>query len=254
MFTNEILSTKQFLHSINNDFDKMLCRSHIENQAILSRIACEISNSFTLINSQLQLLSAHHPQLNELDHWDQLSLDANDITKFLHDFSFYIHSEQLNIDEINLAKLFTEIVDTATERTIAKEIELKLTIGEPLFICLTNYLCDSVKLKLAITNSINWLIDITDNNHTIHITLPSSEDDFYLHSNGTKYMKIQLTADISPLDTDILECVYQPVSDNKCISTNLSMSIAHRIIYAHKGGMSLDSTDDLINLNIFLPL
>jgi signal transduction histidine kinase len=227
MFTNESLLTKKHMCPANNDFERMLGRLPYENQAILSRVACEISNSFTLIDSQIQLIKAHNPQLQETKHWDQLSIDAQDISHFLHDFSTYIHSEQLNTDETNLTDLFTDIVDLSAEKASDKSIDLSILVGEPCLLCLTNYLCDGRKMEHAITNIINWLIDISELNRSIQIKLPSTEEDFYLHSNGTRYVKIQFLAEISSTVKDLQESVYQPISGNRCICTNLSTVPVH---------------------------
>lgn len=254
MFTNESLLSKKHKYPANNDFERMLGRLPYENQAILSRVACEISNSFTFIDSQIQLIKAHNPQLKETKLWDQLSIDAKDISHFLHDFSTYIHSEQLNTDETNLIELFTDIVDLSAEKASDKGIDLSILIGEPCLLCLSNYLCDGRKLEQAITNVVNWLIDISEINSAVQIKLPSTEEDFYLHSNGTRYAKIQFSANTTSTMEDLQESVYQPVSGNKCVCTNLSMSIAHRIIYTHGGGICLESSDNLLTLNIYLPV
>lgn len=248
MATNEcILLKHKNCNLLTNNYFKE------SNTIFLAEIVHELNNSFTFIDSTIQLMESHNPDLNNIEHWSQLSKDVKELSRMLHNFSIYSCTNPLNIARINLIDLITEVITDSTNITYQKKIDVNLILGEKPH-NLTRYPCDSHLLRSALSRLTNWFISNVESGSQIQFKMPSGHDGYLTSADGSKYMKLQLSTNALHMSTENLKNIFGPVTLKGTLYTDLSMPIAYRIISAHNGGISITTSDQFTTLTVYLPL
>lgn len=210
----------------------------------LSQISHEISNPLTLIYSTIQLLTHKHPELDKDELWAQLILDVDYLKQLTVSLSAYNHSNQLNIQTIDMNLLLSEIESAWSTHILH---------SNRLFIChisahLPMINCDPVKIKQCLMNLIKNSFEATSEHDTIKLSAVCSANHLILTVSDTG----------KGMDENQLEHIFEPFTTYKSGGSGLGLSITKRIITAHQGSIEAISTqgtgsDFIIKLPLQLP-
>ena len=98
--SNQNITTKE-----EPDYRQLYEELQAKQQLTLSHISHEIRNPVTLINSFLQLLESHHPELKEDKYWGKIMENMDFLKTLLNEFSSFNNSGKLNLQELDLSEL-----------------------------------------------------------------------------------------------------------------------------------------------------
>ena len=78
----------------------------------LSKISHELKNPLTLIQSTLQLIGCHYPEVTKDPMWSQLLLDTKYMSQLLSELSSLNSCQNMKYAKINIRQFWTEIVNS----------------------------------------------------------------------------------------------------------------------------------------------
>lgn len=96
------------------DYKALYQELQAQHQFTLSQISHEIRNPVALINSFLQLLESHHPEISQDYCWNKITENMDFLKALLDEFSSFNNSGKLRMQKLELASLFREIVTSVT--------------------------------------------------------------------------------------------------------------------------------------------
>ena len=124
------------------------------DEKLCAYITHELGNHLALIRSTAQLMEKRNPKLHEIEYWDQLRADIETLGELFLDFSQFRQGSQLEIKETDLIDLADETIESF--QTMAEQRKVSVTLEEEseLDLSVLSYPCDSMKLRLVISNLI----------------------------------------------------------------------------------------------------
>ncbi len=219
--------------------------TEITDQSLVSRICHEIGNPLTLIYSTIQLMESDQPSLSDVKHWSQLREDVENLSLLLHDLSNLNHSDSLRISVTDLYELIYELMDGF--EPLANEKQLRLAFDDAnIFPQATNYPCDPVKLRQALTNLLKNAIEAANASSTITIGLGLSDD--------AKCLLFSIENYGPPIPEQDRERIFQPFHTTKPNGNGLGLPITAGIVKAHGGSVFADSQKGRTVFTIHLPV
>ena len=106
------------------DYKTLYQEQKIQHRFMLSKISHEIRNPVTLVNSFLQILEDHHPELTEDSCWMKVMDNMDFLKKLLNEFSNFNNSEKITLQPVNLYRLFSSITDSTMPKLSEKGISI----------------------------------------------------------------------------------------------------------------------------------
>lgn len=103
--SNQNITTKE-----EPDYRQLYEELQAQQQFTLSHMSHEIRNPVTLINSFLQLLESHHPELKEDKYWGKIMENMDFLKTLLNEISSFNNSGKLNLQELDLSELLENLV------------------------------------------------------------------------------------------------------------------------------------------------
>ena len=135
----------------------------------LSTISHELKNPLTLIQSTLQLIGRHYPEVTNDPLWPQLLLDINYMSQLLSELSSLNSSQTLHYSQINIRQFLTNIVSSFSSATQIQNKELTLNFETEQ----KSFMGDTMKIREAFVNLIKNALEATESGDQIVIDVKS---------------------------------------------------------------------------------
>lgn len=241
-----------------SDFDKLrqIMEESPEKQELLQRlldshqmtigaISHEIRNPLTLIYSNLQLISAQHPDISGCRHWKQLMQDVEYTTGLLEDLSAYNNCGHPKLSCIDAGSFFRAIALSFAVSVADTGIEFTSRVPRKL----PEIYCDTVKIRQILLNLLRNAKDAVLSQKTrkpkirFEVCGPESTD------TPSSAVCIRIIDNGCGIPPEHIGHIFEPFTTYKSGGTGLGLAIADRIAHAHNGKLSVSSIPD--NLTVF---
>lgn len=199
-----------------------------QHQFMLSQISHEIRNPVTLINSFLQLLESHHPELSSERYWKKIMENMEFLRELLEEFSTFNNSGRLCTQKLHLEQLFCDIVTSVspTCESLGITVELQTHGTVPAV------LADKTKIRQLILNLLRNAREAIGTHGKIICSLQEQDN-----------MVLISIKDTGPgIPDDYQKDVFEPFITHKQEGTGLGLAICKRIAQAHNGSISFTSS------------
>ena len=164
--SNQNITTKE-----EPDYRQLYEELQAKQQLTLSHISHEIRNPVTLINSFLQLLESHHPELKEDKYWGKIMENMDFLKTLLNEFSSFNNSGKLNLQELDLSELLENLVASSLPTLENYNVSLVLSIEPNLPIIQA----DKTKMSQLILNLLRNSSEAIKTKGVIHCSLTSQK-------------------------------------------------------------------------------
>lgn len=212
-----------------------------QHQFMLSQISHEIRNPVTLINSFLQLLENHHPELSLDAYWKKIMENMDFLISLLEDLSEFNNSVKLHMQEINLYHLFQDIIHSA--EPVCQRLGISLILMKKTAV--PTLQADRTKIRQLLLNLLRNAREAIGSQGIITCALASD--------GNTVTISIQDTGPGIPIDYQ--KDLFQPFITHKKEGTGLGLAICKRIAEAHEGSISFTSSpEEGTKFTIILPV
>lgn len=230
----------------STDYDKLqqIMQESPEHEALISRllqshrmevsaISHEIRNPLTLVYSTLQLIESTHPEVHTFTHWQELHQDIEYMKQLLEELSSYNNSERLELDLIDTSLFFRRIALSFASSIVDTDIEFTSLITDDL----PSISVDSLKMRQALLNLLRNAHDAC-----IAITQPAITLSVSPDPQDSSMLCITVTDNGCGIKPEDQTSVFEPFITHKADGTGLGLAVTRRIILAHHGTITLDST------------
>lgn len=230
----------------STDYDKLqqIMQESPEHEALISRllsshrmevsaISHEIRNPLTLVYSTLQLIESTHPEVHSFAHWQELHQDIEYMKQLLEELSSYNNSERLDLILLDTSLFFRRISLSFASSIIDTDIEFTSSIPEDL----PSVSLDSLKMRQALLNLLRNACDACKS--AVH---PAISLSVFVSPEDASLLCIDITDNGCGIPPEDQDSVFEPFITHKTDGTGLGLAITRRIILAHHGTISLDST------------
>ena len=201
------------------DYKTLYQEQKIQHQFMLSKISHEIRNPVTLVNSFLQILEDHHPELTEDSCWMKVMDNMDFLKKLLNEFSNFNNSEKITLQPVNLYRLFSSITDSTMPKLSEKGISIVLEKRSPIPLIPV----DETKIRQLLLNLIRNAAESIEEKGAITCAIESDGKTITLSVTDTG-------CGILPEQQDQ---IFEPFTTFKQEGTGLGLPICKRIAEAH---------------------
>lgn len=209
---------------------ELLTRLLDSQKITISSISHEIRNPLTLVYSTLQMIQAQHPEVLSFNHWDSLLEDIEYMKSLLEELSSYNNSERLNLSVIDTVSYLRTLALSFASSVMNTEIEFISQIDPDL----PSISVDSLKFREVILNLLSNAKDAVAS---------VFEPKIYFHAHiKNKHLEITIADNGCGISPEQLSHIFEPFITYKANGTGLGLAIASRIIHAHSGHLTVDST------------
>ncbi len=195
-----------------------------QHQMILSLISHEVRNPVTLINSFLQLLESHHPELSQDYYWLKVMENMDFLKYLLEEFSEFNNSKTLRAQELDLAQIFRETIESAAPSIESQNITISLNVESDI----PTLKADRIKLKQLILNLLRNAAEAISSQGTISCSLKCENN----------HILISIQDSGSGIPEEYKENLFVPFVTHKQEGPGLGLAICKRIAEAHHGSIS----------------
>ena len=195
---------------------------------ILSKFSHELRNPLTTVYSTIQLIELQHPEVKEFKYWSNLAHDLEYMNQLLTELSDFSKSESLQISTFSLRALLEQISLSFAASIAASDVEYTSKIS-PSIHQITG---DKTKLQEVFLNLLKNAFDASAPDKSIY--LEASCDDRFV------YISVGDTG--SGITEKQLPTIFEPFVTYKPNGSGLGLAICDKIIKAHGGVISVEST------------
>lgn len=207
----------------------------------LSHASHEIRNPVTLINSFLQLLESHHPELKEDKYWGKIMENMDFLKTLLNEFSSFNNSWKLNFQSLDLSELLENLIASFIPTLKSCNISLVSNIEPNLPIIQA----DKTKLSQLILNLLRNSSEAIKTDGIIHCSLSAKKN----------HLVLSIKDNGSGIPVLYQEDLFKPFVTHKQEGTGLGLPICKRIAEAHGGSISFQSMPETgTEFTILLPI
>lgn len=203
-----------------------------EFQFTLSKISHEIRNPVTLINSYLQFIEKAHPEVEDIEYWEDILDQMDYLKKLLDELSLYNNSRKLHPEPIHISSFLARFAKELTPTYAYLGISLLYedhTQNTDIVLSL-----DTVKIRQALLNLIRNACESMDNGGDIHIILTEEKTSIC----------IQIADNGIGIRPEYLPTLFDPFVTHKKDGTGLGLAIVREVVHAHNGDMTVSSLPD----------
>lgn len=218
----------------NSDTKELIHKMQEENQFIISQISHEIRNPVTLINSSLQLIEKQHPEVKDFELWEQTMDDMKYLRNLLDELSHYNNGMRLNRSLICTEDFLRELTASADAWGLEQNSHITLECEDNL----PDIEADSVKLRQALINLLKNALESAETSVEIKMYAKRAVD------NGRAYVKIVIADNGAGIPAEYLPNLFEPFVTHKQNGTGLGLAITKRIIEAHEGSITVESSPE----------
>lgn len=234
--SNQNITTKE-----EPDYRQLYEELQEQQQFTLSHVSHEIRNPVTLINSFLQLLESHHPELKEDKYWGKIMENMDFLKTLLNEFSSFNNSGKLNLQELDLSELLENLVASSLPTLENYNVSLVLNIEPNLPIIQA----DKTKISQLILNLLRNSSEAIKTKGVIHCSLTSQKN----------HLVLSIKDNGSGIPVLYQEDLFEPFITHKQEGTGLGLPICKRIAEAHNGSISFQSVPEKgTEFTVLLPI
>lgn len=218
----------------NPENHELISRLLTSHQMEISTISHEIRNPLTLVYSTLQLIESQHPEVMDFAHWAELHQDIEYMKVLLEDLSSYNNGERLEYTTVNSSTFFRKIALSFAASIIDTDIEFTSCIPEDL----PALSADPLKLRQAFLNLLRNAGDALNEKAS-----DSQKPNITFSVNIQKdSLRIEVKDNGCGITSEDQKDIFEPFITHKPDGTGLGLAITRRIINAHQGTITLEST------------
>lgn len=208
---------------------------------MVSRIAHEIRNPVTLINSFMQLLVHDHPEIETYPYWSKIVENMDFLCKLLTDLSAFNNAGKLQTVPTNLYTFLTSLTESIQTVLQPKGIELVLQKES----AIPRIPLDPLRMQQVFSNLIRNAAEAITDGGTITIAI----------SCDGNYVKTEVSNTGKLIPPEDLDSLFQPFVTHKKDGNGLGLAITREIIAAHNGTISVQSNlETPTTFTILLPV
>jgi PAS domain S-box-containing protein len=204
------------------------------------RLAHEIKNPLTPIQLAAERLRHKYYKKMTPDQYDTLDRLTNTIIQqvktmkdMVNSFQEYARPPVMCLEDVDLNKLLSEVVDLYSNLDSKAEIRMHLTDDLPIITA------DPGRLRQVFNNLLNNAFDASNNQKTIlDITTSHTID------TGIDYNEIQIMDSGPGIAPEIISGIFEPYVTTKKKGTGLGLAIVKKIIEEHGGLVTLMNNQD----------
>lgn len=194
----------------------------------LSRINHEFGNALTLVNSSLQIIQSSHPEVNDFKYWDSTLEDVRHMVNLVREISTYNKSNTLKKEAVNLYDIASHVIKSYSAGELYPDINFTLESEAEL----PDINGDSLKLRQVIINLIKNAAESIENKGTVSVILCSDNSYIYLSVKDTG----------CGITKEQMKNIFTPLVSYKSNGNGLGLPIIKKIVDAHNGSITVDST------------
>lgn len=230
----ELCSENAELHTLYEKF--------IDDQRYaISRIAHEIRNPVTLVNSFLQLYEQEHPEASASANWLHALENTRALKALLADLSAYNNAHTLHLETVNLYRLLSAVVSDAASGLCPASVSLVLKKDS----AIPSTPEDVGKMRQVFLNLIRNAVEAMPDGGTLTISIESDGDFITIHFTDTG----------CGIASEDLSSIFDPFVTHKRGGTGLGLAVSREIIAARRGSITAESvpgkgTDFIIRLPV----
>lgn len=226
-----------------NEDAKQIISQLLENyHTSVSMIAHEIRNPLTLISSSLQIVEAQHPEVKKFYNWRQIMEDVNFMCSLLNELSSFNNGSTLHHSVFSIVRLLKNVAVSFAISLDAEdsEIEFKSRIAP----CMGDFTGDKIKLEEVLLNLLRNAKDAVGNSGTIFLSADRENDSVIIKCCDTG----------CGIPEDIIDTIFDPFVTYKENGTGLGLSTVKRIVEAHGGTVTVNSSESGTEFTVTLPV
>ena len=208
---------------------------------ILSRFSHEIRNPISLINSELQILAAAHPEVTTYACWDDIMDNLEYTKELLGHLSDYNNAGRLSLQNMELCTYLHSMLSRLRPTMEYLGITLEAEISDNLPFCRI----DALKLKQALLNLLKNAME----------AVASPGGKITLRAVPVPHgVQIAIIDNGCGITSEQMKTIFSPFVTFKENGTGLGLAITRQIIEAHGGSIQVKSTPDQGTcFEIFIP-
>ncbi len=193
----------------------------------VSRIAHEIRNPVTLINSFMQLYEQEHPEAASSANWIHALENMKALRELLADLSAYNNAHTLHLEMVNLYRLLLSMTSDISDGICPSSVSLVLKKDS----AIPSILEDVGKMRQVFSNLIRNAVEAMPDGGTLTISIGSDGDSITIHFTDTG----------CGIEPDQLSSIFEPFVTHKRNGTGLGLAVSKEIISAHHGSITAES-------------
>ena len=200
-------------------------------------ITHELGNHLTLIKSTAQLMEKRNPNLHEIEYWDQLRTDIETLGEVFLDFSQFRHGDSLKIKETDLIDLADEAIESF--QTMAEEHNVTITLEEmnELDVDVLSYPCDSVKLRLVISNLIKNGLEVLKEGEKMWVRVLGKKE------TGSDFVRIEVGNNGVLIPKEEMEHIFDFGISTKGRNRGIGLALSQKVVESHNGKLEVSSEE-----------
>lgn len=233
MLNNIDINKMNHLMEENKDARQIISQLLENHHTEVSMIAHEIRNPLTLVSSSLQIIEAQHPEVKEFSSWNQTMEDIRFMCSLLNDLSTFNNSSSLHHSVFSIERLLKNIAVSfaiSLDSDEASDISFRSRIAPGM----GDFTGDKVKLEEVILNLLRNAKEAVGNSGNIFLSAERIDNEIVIccKDNGCG------------IPDDIKDQIFEPFVTGKESGTGLGLSLSKRIVEAHSGTISAESSPE----------
>lgn len=201
------------------------------HKRVISTISHEIRNPLALVYSSLQLIESKNPEVQDLKFWNSTMEEVELMKQLLEELSTFNNAYTLKYETFDSTVFLKQVALSFAASVDRSDIEFISEIS-PLLPKIT---VDKVKLQEVFLNILCNAQDAIPDAGTIHMRAITKDSNILVTISDTGI-------GIPPVYLSTIFDMFQTYKSN---GTGLGLSIAKRIVEAHHGTITVESTVDV---------
>ena len=195
---------------------------------LLSKFSHELRNPLTTVYSTVQLIEMQHPEVKDFKHWSNLARDLEYMNSLLTELSDFSKSERLHKTTFSLRTLLEHVSLSFAASIADSDVEYTSKISPSI----NQITGDKTKLQEVFLNLLKNAFDASAPDKSIYLEAYSDDKYVYIcvHDTGCGITEKQLPT------------IFEPFVTYKQNGSGLGLAICDKIIKAHGGFISVEST------------
>ncbi len=195
---------------------------------ILSKFTHELRNPLTSLYSTVQFIEMQHPETKEFKYWSNLTSDLEYMNQLLTDLSDFSKSENMRFQTFSLSALLSQVSLSFAATVANTQVEYTSKI-DPSIHQITG---DKTKLQEVFLNLLKNAFDAASPDKTIYLKADSDRENIHITVQDTG----------CGISSEQLPTIFEPFVTYKKEGSGLGLAICQKIIHAHGGTISVEST------------
>ena len=232
MLTNIDINKMNQLMEENKDARQIISQLLENHHTAVSAIAHEIRNPLTLVSSSLQIIEAQHPEVKEFSNWAQTMDDVQFMCGLHNDLSTFNNSSTLHHSVFSIERLLRNIAVSFAISLDAEDSDIEFS--SKISHSMGDFTGDKMKLEEVVLNLLRNAKDAVGNTGSIFLSAKREKDTVIIEckDNGCG------------ISDDIMDTIFDPFVTHKEGGTGLGLSLSKRIVEAHGGTSSAESSKE----------